>query len=78
MPNFDLLQQLQNPEADIKNTLPKGIKYDQFDVVVENETIPVYIPHRESEAFAQFLSENQTLKYEELKDVLRKVRGIRG
>ncbi len=78
MAKFDLLQQLQNPKTDDKTPLPKGVKYDQHEVVLEGETVLVYIPRRESEKFLEKVEEKPEMTRHNFNALLREVRGIRG
>lgn len=77
---FPLLQQLEkfkkNPES--VSPLPKGIKYEQLSLIVENNEINVFIPLREVAAFEQTISEHgKYINRHDFGTILRKHRGIR-
>lgn len=79
--NFPLIKQLgdleKNPAGD-KPLLPKGIKYDEKVVIVENQEIQVFIPLRESTDFDTAISEHgKYISRHEFSMLLRKHRGIR-
>lgn len=78
MSDYNLIKQLQNPETDVKMSLPKGIKYEQFTVMTENKEVVVHIPSREKENFEQILAENSNFSKNEFSTLLRRVRGVRG
>lgn len=77
---FPLLQQLQKQNDDPNNVspLPKGIKYDQRTVIVENNEIEVFIPSREVDAFDQAISDcGKYVGRNEFSTLMRKHRGVR-
>lgn len=78
--DYQLIRQLaqieKNPDPGPK--LPKNIKYQTQEVLVDGENIEVFIPLREVEAFKETLLEHgKYLNRDELTAVLRKHRGIR-
>jgi len=81
--NFPLLRQLgdleKNPAGE--SPLPKGIKYDKKQIIVENEEIEVFIPARESAAFDQAIQAIQEngkyIHRHEFGVIMRKYRGVR-
>lgn len=78
MTDFPLIRKLQNPDEDNKTPLPRGLKYKQFEVLVDSEKVIYNIPAREAERFETFLeSADATSKYN-LMQMIREVRGIRG
>lgn len=73
---FNLLERLTK-ESTEENPLPKGFKYKEYAVVVENKKEKVFIPERESRNFEEELSPIKYLDRDDFKDILRKYRGIR-
>ena len=79
MTDFSLIKQLNSSsEENEKTPLPKGLPYQQYEVVVENASKIVNIPLKETKTFEQMLSKFTNLTAEDLNKILRKVRGIRG
>lgn len=78
MSNFSLIKQLQQgPSAD-EQRLPKGIEYQEYQVEPKDGTMTVFIPLREADAFEQSLKEIDILLRSDVRDLLRKHRGIIG
>lgn len=76
--NFKLIQQLQNPSKK-ERLLPKGIKYQEYTVVVEKQNVVVYIPLRECNDFEHNIyTAGEKINFDTFTGVLRKCRGIRG
>lgn len=78
--DFPLLRQLHHPQkADEDNSpLPKGIKYQERTVIVENVEVEIFIPSREAASFDQTIREfDKPLDKHEFNTLLRKYRGIR-
>ncbi len=79
MSEFPLIKSLQTDKN--KTELPPGHKYTEIDVVVENESLTVFIPNKEVELFQneykQLKEEGYWDKYS-FNKTMRKVRGIRG
>lgn len=77
---FSLIQQLNNGESESgdKFSLPPGVKYQEYILTVEGQEQNILIPFRESEKFEQALANfpDDTLNKSELRDILRKYRGI--
>lgn len=75
MGKYDLLQNLQHP---LPSEEPKSsISYQQYDLVVGNETQSVLIPIRECEKFELSLEKVDELTSDTLRDILRTHRGIK-
>lgn len=77
MGSYDLIKQLQDPKTD-KTPLPRGVTYDQYTVLEENKEVTVNIPRREKQKFERILDEQKSFTREELKTLLRDLRGVRG
>ena len=78
MAKFALLEEFQNPNRDDKTPLPRGIKYQGYEVSLYGEPVTVFIPLKEAAAFEQAMPDQDTLNRDQLKRLLRKFRGIRG
>lgn len=74
---FTLLETLSSPKKEKKDLLPKGIKYQEYIVEVNNTKEKVFVPLRESGNFEKTLSEVNLDDQESLQEVLRKHRCIR-
>jgi len=75
MGKYNLLQNLQHPTPQEE---PKSsISYQQYDLIIGQETQCVLIPVRECENFEQSLETVDELTSDILRDILRKYRGIK-
>ena len=77
---FTLLQQLDEERRfpNDQPTIPSGIKYQEYTMEICEEELTVLIPLRECDAFEQTLTEiDRSLDTSDLRDILRKHRGIR-
>ena len=77
---FPLLEQIveheKNPAA--VSPLPKGIRYNEYTLTVDEEETKIFIPLKEAVAFEETLDkEGKYLSREQLATLLRKHRGIR-
>lgn len=78
MSNFSLIKQLQNPTAEDEPRLPKGIRYQEYEIEPKDGTMTVFIPLKEAEAFEESLMEFNILLRADVRSLLRKHRGIMG
>ncbi len=77
---FSLLKQLDEAHnnPDEKSPFPKGIEYQEYLLEVEGRDQPVFIPLRECAAFeASLSSQTKYLTSDDMREILRKHRGIR-
>jgi len=77
MEKYSLIGQLDETQETPEPKLPPGIKYQQYEILVEGKEMVVNIPLRETATFEQILSEYETIDREQMNEVLRHVRGIR-
>ena len=77
MSDFPLIKSLENPNPDNKTPLPRGLKYAEMKVIVENEEHTVHVPEREAMKFRGEI-EGKQLSDHDFKQLLRKYRGVRG
>jgi hypothetical protein len=79
MSDFPLIKSLQAKTN--KTELPRGHKYAEMSVVVENKELSVFIPEKEVETFEnecnRLIGNGYFNKYS-FNKIMRKVRGIRG
>ena len=75
---FSLLSTLNNSNKPKESMLPKGHKYQEYIITVEGQEKTVFIPLRESETFEQLLSNTKEITITQLREILRKHRGIKG
>jgi len=79
MTKFPLIHKFENPEKGDKTPLPRGIKYQEYELPYLNESITVFVPLKESKAFEAEVSKiERELDRGALKRLLHKFRGIRG
>jgi hypothetical protein len=78
MTKFALIEEFQNPNTDDKTPLPRGLKYQEYELSLYGEPITVFVPLKESAAFEQAMPKRDTFNRRELKHLLHKFRGIRG
>ena len=78
MSNFSLIKQLQQGPSTEKQCLPKGIKYQEYEIEPKDGTMTVFIPLKEAEAFEQALQEINILLRSDVRNLLRAHRGIIG
>lgn len=74
MTNFQLLTELLDPHEPTPQRTK--IKYQTYELSVEEDVISIGIPLRECERFEQYIQDNNTID-NNLKNILRKFRGIR-
>ncbi len=78
MTEFALIEEFQNPNTNDKTPLPKGLKYQEYELSLHGEPVTVFVPLKESAAFEQAMPDQDTFNRNELKRLLHKFRGIRG
>lgn len=75
MSDFSLFKQMKEQAAQPTPTGPR-IKYQQYDLEIEEKEVSVLIPVRECETFEEWLCECETLSSFKLKKALREFRGV--
>lgn len=75
---YSLLKALSRKRVEEKALLPKGIAYQEYIVEVGGQEKKVFVPLRECDAFENSLSKIEELDEDELRNILRKHRGIKG
>lgn len=81
MKQFDLFEKLitNKPLVEVKEKIEHQIQYTEFQLDVDNHSLVVNIPVRESQNFEADLQQiKEPLTIDLLKPLLRKFRGIRG
>jgi len=79
MTKFPLIHKFENPDKEDHTPLPRGIKYQEYELPYLSESITVFVPLKESEAFETEVSKiERELDRDTLKRLLHKFRGIRG
>lgn len=71
---FALIKALNAPEKE--EILPKGIKYQHYDMDLENVKYNVYIPLREAGKFEAVLGASGKMTKDKLGEILKDFRGI--
>jgi len=78
MDNFSLIKQLSESPTESVGKLPKGIPYQQYELLIDGKDQIVNIPLRESHNFEQTVTDMDTqLTTRTLTTLLRQFRGIR-
>ncbi len=79
MTKFPLIHKFEHPHKEESTPLPRGIKYQEYELPYLNESITIFVPLKESERFEAEVSKiEQELNRDTLKRLLHKFRGIRG
>jgi hypothetical protein len=80
MTDYSLIKSLQEPkEAKTQPLLPEGIKYDEYEVeTYDSGTITVHVPLSEASAFEQSLISCDVIIRSDIRNLMRKHRGIIG
>lgn len=76
---FSLIEKLNNPNLDRKEEtpFPPGIEYQEYILEVKGREQAVFIPSKECSLFEKSLINRTSLDEDDLRDILRKHRGIR-
>ena len=72
---FSFIKTLQKQEIEPEK-VDSGIKYQQYDIVVEASPRSVLIPIRECQSFEKVMLEHSDLTSREIRKILRQFRGI--
>jgi len=75
--SLKFLQEINSQKDHQKKSKGSGIKYQEYDVLVDGSETKVYIPLRESDNFESEVSGYQRLTHTDLRGILRKFRGVR-
>lgn len=75
---FSLLKTLNEHRVEEKTTLPKGINYQEYVIEVDKQEVTVFIPLRECKSFEETLYDVERIDEDNLRDILRRHRGIKG
>lgn len=78
MINFELLREFNNKKLNKTDNLKENlIKYQEYELIVDNNIVKILIPLRESENFENYIKNIQLLNKKQLKDILFNFRGFR-
>ena len=72
---FSFIKLLETPQEILPHAT-NTIKYQQYIIVIENKDVSVLIPLREVENFERTISDYTQFTKEDLREILRKFRGI--
>ncbi len=76
---FSLIKTLnESPKEVKKDPFPKGIAYQEYTIEVKGKPQQIFIPLKECAIFEEHVTHiNKTLDEDDLRDLLRKHRGIK-
>lgn len=79
MNDFSLIKQMSESKDQPESPMPKGVKYQQYEIEVDGKDRIINIPLRESDNFEDAVGKLAgTVTGKDLKTLLRQFRGIRG
>lgn len=75
---FELINEFNNKKNKLDDNTPKNlIKYQEYEIIVDNNTQIIYIPLRECNNFEKNINELYTINKTILKELLYKHNGFR-